>query len=239
MRAGLIAVLACACLCGSVRGEPATNSSWQVVMETRTRAEPLLAEGKYRAAASIYNQTRMRSRDAEVKEYLRFAADLCQLRDAVAKGRPGVSLLHHDFDDGVIPDSFRDGRDRLLLERVVTFGGSPGALTITRPTDDKYIVAESYTEFDCTPNTVLVVCVYGFDIDGAKFQLNTNKGSFHYFHKGKTKAETWTPMFFRLALDGDKPMQLGTRVLGVIFVAQARSGASFAVLDEMQVITHP
>lgn len=237
-----IALWILACAWGgalAAHGAAATNSTWISVLDARTRAEPLLSAGDYRAAASIHTQARMRSRDPQVKAYLSFAADLCQLRDAVAKGRPGIALLHLDFDDGVIPDLFRDGRENLTLERVVTFGGSPGALTVMQPTEDKFLLAESHSAFECTPDTVMVVCVYGSGIAEAKFQLNTDEGTVHYFYKGNVKDETWTPMFFRLALDGSTPIPLGTRALTVSFVAQACSRASFAVLDEWQIITHP
>ncbi len=215
------------------------SPTWAVVLEARATAEPLLAAGRYREAGVALSKARMQARDREAKAFLRYAGEICKLRESMANGRPGQTLVALDFDDGTIPDSFRDGRDQLRIDREITFGASPGALRIERPNLEKFLLAESYQAFRVAPNTLLTLSFYAHDLAGPKVQINTEIGSVHYFWKGPVTRGAWNTMTFRLALDGSQPLPVGTPVHAVAFVATATSPKAFAVLDEWVVIAHP
>ncbi|MCE9614161.1 MAG: hypothetical protein K8T26_07785 [Lentisphaerae bacterium] len=220
-------------------GGDAPTNAWSCIVAARAQAAPLCDAGRYREAASLYRGVQMRTRDKQVKAYARYAYDLCQLRDKIAKGRPGNDVVSLEFDDGVIPATFRDGRENLAIESRVTFAGSPGALRILRPTGDGFLLAESYSSFPVEPDTLLTVCIYAHNLNEAKFQLNTSKGNVHYFGKKAIENDAWSVVTFRLALDGSMQLPLGADVGTVAFVAHAAQKDAFVVLDEWHVIAHP
>lgn len=236
---GVLGVVAALALAGVAEGAgPVTNGSWSVVQALQAEVQPLVDAGNYRDAASAYHRAQTRTRDRTVKEYTRYAYDLFRLRDTIAKGRPGQTILALTFDDGEIPAVFRDGREVLSYESGRTFAGSPGSLRV-RSSSPPYVLAEASQPFEVLPDTVITVCFFAHDIKAAKFQLNTEVGSIHYFWKGPVKQDAWNTMTFRLGLDGSQPLPSGTRVHGTAFVGEVATPEAYVILDEWYLIAHP
>ncbi len=212
---------------------------WGAVVGVREGARGLIDAGRYREAASRYVQLRQRTRDADVKEYARYAEALCKLRDGVGKNRPGHELLAMDFDDGGVPAAFRDGGESLSIETNLTFAGSPGALVAVAQAAGDFVLAESYSPFTVAAGGVMAICVFPHGLSEAKLQLNTSNGSVHYFWKDALKEDAWNVLLFRLSTDGSALMPVGTAVHSLGFVGTAQTPAAFAVIDEWRVIMHP
>ncbi len=153
---------------------------------------------------------------------------------AAGRGRLLVSM---NFDDLSIPDSFREGREALEVEREITAGGSPGALRVKAR--GAYVQAESYAPFVVGPDTVLAVSYYCHNVAGPKVQLNTSRGSVHFYGPEHPAQDEWAKLRFKLSSDAKVKLEPGDKVRSIVFVAQAKAKDAFLIVDEVVVLPHP
>ncbi|MFC1451738.1 WD40/YVTN/BNR-like repeat-containing protein [Verrucomicrobiota bacterium] len=214
------------------------SAEWQAVREVRARARPLLDAGQYGAAATLFAALKSHP-NAHVAALAGHEESVCALRARLASGRKGESLAAFHFDDLGIPESFREGREFLAIEKNITAGGSPGALKATAAPGAGFITAESYTRVPIGPGTVLAALCYGHNISGPKIQLNAAGGSAHFYGPENPAPDTWFSMVFAAAVDGRREFKPGDEAHGLVFAAHPESEDAYMVIDEVVLISHP
>ena len=219
---------------------PATT--WEVICQTRTEAQPLLDHGKYREAASLYYKRSIIIRDRESKAFLGHEMQWLKLRHATAAGRPGKIELDLNFDQPGLPDGVQLEPPPLNIETQLTAAGSAGALRISAaPGSNHFMQTEIRLPAGMAvePDTLIGLYVFAHHADQIKIQLNTARGSVHYYPRQRHPQDKWVPFFLQVSKDGDRPVQVGEKIHGICFVSTALEMDAYAILDEWRVVAHP
>jgi|GEM_PF-5952506 len=218
------------------------TTAWETICQTRTAAQPLLDRGKYREAASLYHKSSLTMRDRESKAFMGHEIEWLKLRQSTVAGRPGKTKLELNFDNPTLPDGIQFDPEPLNIETQLTAGGSAGALRISATSGSNHFIQAEIrlpAGLVVEPETLIGLYVFAHHTGKIKIQLNTAKGSVHYYLRQSYPQNKWFPLFLRVSADGDRPVQVGENIHGICFVGTALEMDAYAILDEWRVIAHP
>ncbi|MFC1452034.1 WD40/YVTN/BNR-like repeat-containing protein [Verrucomicrobiota bacterium] len=213
------------------------GEAWQIVTEARAEAAPFLEQGDYSAAGDVFKQLTVGG-NADAAAFAAREVEICAAREEMAFGQAGVVLLELDFNDGVLPPAFRDGRELHRIEKTITAGGSPGAL---RPGMNlgEFIHAEAYVPVEVGPRTLMAFSYFPHEIGEAKIQLNTSKGGAHFYVPENPASDQWHTAVFKLETDAKVSLAAGDSIRALVIVARPKAEDSYWVIDEIVLISHP